>query len=265
MSTHGTGFTQAFRTLTILPAPGKDAAKASSQLFFYPAVGLVIGAIGSLIPWIYLRFCNKNVILGIVLGVLWTCWMTFVTRAFHLDGLGDTADGFGGGWTKERRLEIMKDSRSGSFGVAAICLCLLLKSACAASAVISGSLPVLIWSAVSARFCVVCMCSFCSYAKNIGLSYDLVSGAGAGHAVVALMQTAAFGAGLYFLPLLTGTARIGILSLAVPFAASLCAMLVLSLVSRRKIGGITGDVLGACCEICEVAALLAAVFIPSVM
>ena len=56
--------------------------------------------------------------------------MAFATRGFHLDGLGDTADGFGGGWTKEKRLQIMKDSRSGSFGVIAICLCLVLKGLC---------------------------------------------------------------------------------------------------------------------------------------
>lgn len=262
MKSHGTGLSQAFRTLTILPAPGKDAAKSSSQLFFYPFVGLVIGVFGGLIIWLCLRICSISTVSGIAIGILWTCWMAFSTRAFHLDGLGDTADGFGGGWTKERRLEIMKDSRSGSFGVVAICLCLLLKSACAASAVISGALPVLIWSAVAARFCVVCMCSFCSYAKNTGLSFDLVSGAGAGHAVVALLQTVAIGAGLLFLPIPSGAVRIGIMNVAVPFAAAVFAMAVLSLVSKRKIGGITGDVLGACCEICETTVLLAAVFVP---
>ena len=262
MRSHGTGLSQAFRTLTILPVPGKDAAKSSSQLFFYPFVGLVVGASGGLIVWLYLRFCSISTISGIVFGILWTCWMAFATRAFHLDGLGDTADGFGGGWTRERRLEIMKDSRSGSFGVVAICLCLLLKSACASAAVISGAVPVLIWSAVTARFCVVCMCSFCSYAKPSGLSFDLVSGAGAGHAVAALVQSAAFGAGLCFLPLPSGAAHIGIMNIAVPFAAAMPAMIILSLVSKRKIGGITGDVLGACCEICETTVLLAAVFVP---
>ncbi|MCR5442287.1 MAG: adenosylcobinamide-GDP ribazoletransferase [Sphaerochaetaceae bacterium] len=261
MRDHGIGLTQAFRTLTILPAPGKDARNASTQLFFYPFVGLIIGLFGGLIMWICCRFININSVTSLVLGTLWTCWMAFATRGFHLDGLGDTADGFGGGWTKEKRLQIMKDSRSGSFGVIAICLCLVLKSASASYVLLSSRLPVLVWSAVVSRLCVVLMCSSCSYAKESGLSYDLVSGAGFSHVLCAIVQSAAFGLALYYCSGLLEDFCITLTGLLVPACAAALSTLVLALVSKRKIGGITGDVLGACCEISETMALLSVVFL----
>lgn len=261
MRDHGIGLAQAFRTITIFPVPGKDAGKASSQLFFYPFVGLMIGLIGSLIMLICYRFTRINGISSLVFGILWACWMAFATRGFHLDGLGDTADGFGGGWTKEKRLQIMKDSRSGSFGVIAICLCLVLKSTAAAHAIFNGRLPILVWSVILSRLMVVCMCSFCSYAKESGLSYDLVSGAGMGHVLVALVQSAAFGACLFFCTSLLEGISFSVLLLVIPSCAAALSALVLALVSKNKIGGITGDVLGACCEVSETAALLCAVFL----
>ena len=248
MRDHGIGLTQAFRTLTILPAPGKDARKASTQLFFYPFVGLIIGLFGGLIMWICCRFININAVSSLVLGALWTCWMAFATRGFHLDGLG------------EKRLQIMKDSRSGSFGVIAICLCLVLKSASASYVLLSSMLPVLVWSAVVSRLCVVLMCSSCSYAKDSGLSYDLVSGAGFSHVLCALVQSAAFALALYYCSGLLEGFCITLTGLLVPACAAALSTLVLALVSKRKIGGITGDVLGACCEISETMALLSVVF-----
>ena len=67
---HGLGLSQAFRTMTIVPVPGKDAEKASSQLFFYPFVGSTVGFIGSLILWICYRFTNINAVSILVFGVL---------------------------------------------------------------------------------------------------------------------------------------------------------------------------------------------------
>ena len=239
MRDHGIGLTQAFRTLTILPAPGKDARKASTQLFFYPFVGLIIGLFGGLIMWICCRFININAVSSLVLGALWTCWMAFATRGFHL---------------------IPMISRSGSFGVIAICLCLVLKSASASYVLLSSMLPVLVWSAVVSRLCVVLMCSSCSYAKDSGLSYDLVSGAGFSHVLCALVQSAAFALALYYCSGLLEGFCITLTGLLVPACAAALSTLVLALVSKRKIGGITGDVLGACCEISETMALLSVVF-----
>ncbi len=252
---HGLGLAQAFRTLTIIPVPGPDAENPSRQLHFYPFVGFFLGCAGSAIVYLCSRCMDFTFGLCIVLGVLWACYMAFMTRAFHLDGLGDTADGFGGGWTRERRLEIMKDSRSGSFGVVAISLCLLLKAASSAAIIAENSFILLLWATFIARVQVVFMCSLCRYAKESGLSYELVSKAKAGHFISALLQLVAVALGLHYL------LEVKLAALLVPFVASTMTMSVLALVSKRKIDGITGDVLGACCEMCEVIGLASCVFL----
>ncbi len=250
----GIGLAQAFRMMTIVPFPGPDPEKDSTQLYFYPIVGAFIGALGALLAYLGLRLCKSSAVTSICLGVMWTCYMAFITRGFHLDGLGDTMDGFGGGWTKERRLEIMKDSRSGSFAVIAICLCLLAKGALASKAFDEGNFLLLAWSCVLARMQVVLMCSCCRYAKESGLSYNLVSGAGVSHSLVAVLETSAAAAGLYLLGL-------SVPCIAVSTVVSTLSMIILAIISYRKIGGLTGDILGACCEISEVFSLVCVLFV----
>ena len=253
--TGGLGLAQAFHTLTIIPVPGRDARTASTQLHFYPFVGLFIGALGAGAMYAALKLVTVTGLMSVVLGVVWACYMAFITRGFHLDGLGDMADGFGGGWTRERRLEIMKDSRSGSFAVVAIALCLLLKSASAGAAIQKTELLSLLWSVFIARVQVVLMCAVCSYAKDSGLSYELVSKAGVSHVLSAVLQAGLLGFGFWYM--------FGICKclLIIPAIVSTFAMLVLALVSKRRIGGITGDIRGACCEICEVLALTSSLFV----
>lgn len=271
---NGLGLAQAFRTITIIPAKGPDAKKSSTQLHYYPLVGLVIGTLGCLLEYLLLFFCgrfgfpsseggaasilpNSGNLPGtayLVLGVVWACYMAFVTRGFHLDGLGDTADGFGGGWTKERRLEIMKDSRSGSFAVVAIALCLVLKAVAAALALQKGMILALLCSCVLSRYQVVLMSCFCNYAKNQGLSYDLVTGAGTVHVFSCTVQVGVSGLGLWYIG--------GSMACFVVQALfSTLSMAILAIVSRKKIGGVTGDVLGACCEVSEVMSLVCVLFV----
>jgi adenosylcobinamide-GDP ribazoletransferase len=253
--TGGLGFAQAFRTLTIIPVPGRDAGNASTQLYFYPFVGLFTGALGAGALYAVQKCMTVTGGMALVLGVMWACYMAFITRGFHLDGLGDMADGFGGGWTRERRLEIMKDSRSGSFAIVAIALCLLLKSASAGAAIQKTELLSLLWSVFIARVQVVLMCAVCSYAKDSGLSYELVSEAGVSHLLSAVLQAGLLGFGIWYM--------FGICKclLIIPAIVSTISMIVLAMVSRRRIGGVTGDVLGACCEICEVLALSSSIFV----
>lgn len=249
----GMGVAQAFRTMTILPAFGNNAKRVSTQLYFFPLVGFVLGALGAAVVYILSLLCRaSNAAQSFAMGVLWVVWMAYSTRAFHLDGLADTFDGFGGGWTKERRLEIMKDSRTGSFGVVAIVSCLLLKAAFSAILVQDWMLFGFIWVCTVSRSMVVFVCSSSKYAKPQGLSYDLVEQAGPRHFVVSLMWLVASAA----LCFAVGGLSFG---LAVRLIASLFLSFVVAMrilvVSRRKIGGVTGDVLGAACELCEVAAI----------
>ena len=91
--TGGLGLAQAFHTLTIIPVPGRDARTTSTQLYFYPFVGLFIRALGAGAMYAVLKLVTVTGLMAVVLGVVWACYMAFITRGFHLDGLGDMADG----------------------------------------------------------------------------------------------------------------------------------------------------------------------------
>ena len=119
------GLLHAIRFLTILPLPGggeADEGALGRATGWYPVVGLVIGALlagaelAALLVWPS----------GVAAGLTVVGWIV-LTRGFHLDGLADTADGLGGGVDRARRLEIMKDSRIGTFGVLALIAVLGLK------------------------------------------------------------------------------------------------------------------------------------------
>lgn len=89
---------------------------------YYPLVGIIVGALSFLVFWgaDFLFGTLIAVVLALAAGVL-------ITGAFHEDGFTDVFDGFGGGWNKEKILEIMKDSRIGAFGTIAVLLLMLLK------------------------------------------------------------------------------------------------------------------------------------------
>lgn len=89
---------------------------------YFPLIGWIVGAISFLFYWAssFLFDTNIAIIFSMTAGVL-------TTGAFHEDGLADVFDGFGGGWTKEKILDIMKDSRVGAYGAIAIVFLLLLK------------------------------------------------------------------------------------------------------------------------------------------
>jgi adenosylcobinamide-GDP ribazoletransferase len=116
----------AFMLLTRLPFgrfSGAGASDLGRGVWAFPVVGLVVGLLGGLVYWTMHR-------LGVpaLLASSWT-WVTILltTGAFHEDGLADTADGFGGGGTRERKLEIMRDSRIGAYGAVALGLSLLIR------------------------------------------------------------------------------------------------------------------------------------------
>lgn len=89
---------------------------------YFPVIGYIVGAISFLVGWLssFIFPVEIAVILTLVAGIL-------TTGAFHEDGLADFFDGFGGGWTKEKILDIMKDSRVGTYGMVATILQLAIK------------------------------------------------------------------------------------------------------------------------------------------
>ena len=118
-------FFGALRFFTRLPVPawvGHSAEALNRSARYFPAVGLVIGGIGALV------FLGASLFWPHAVAVLLSMAATiYATGAFHEDGLADMVDGLGGGWDKLRILEIMKDSRVGSYGVVALVLALLGK------------------------------------------------------------------------------------------------------------------------------------------
>jgi len=118
-------FFVAMSFFTRIPVPAWvviDNEKLNKASGYFGVVGLVIGLICALVFWLVQLMLPASIaiLLAMVAGVL-------VTGAFHEDGLANTADGFGGGRTKEDKLRIMKDSRLGSYGALSLGLVLLLK------------------------------------------------------------------------------------------------------------------------------------------
>lgn len=115
----------ALRFFTRLPVPawvGHSSEQLNHAARYFPLMGIIVGGIGALVT--ILAAFVLPISIAIILGMVATL---LTTGAFHEDGFADSVDGFGGGWEKQRILEIMKDSRVGSYGAIAISLLLLTK------------------------------------------------------------------------------------------------------------------------------------------
>lgn len=242
---NGIGLASAVWTLTRFPFPGKPSRNIATPLFWYGFTGLLLGAVASVISSIislasYLPFLESAV---------FTMTMAYLSRGFHLDGLGDMADGLAGGFTPERRLEIMSDTHSGSFSVIAICVCLICKTVAGGELLNKGTTPlILMLSATWARSSIVFLCLISSYAKPDGKARGITDGCHFGHLVVSVL-TSVVATALFW-------NHCSLTVLLAPTIAFLVTTVVIHFISKSKIGGITGDVCGACCEITETAALM---------
>ena len=165
--------------------------------------------------------------------------------AIHLDGLADSADALGGG-DREQRLAIMRDSRLGTFGVLAIVLVVALKIALVAAVLTRGHHLWLIAIPGVARFAASALSAALPYAREQGTGAALVSGGHRAERLAVALATA--------LVVALACARLrGLLAVA----AVVLVAVVMGRLALRRIGGVTGDVLGATIEIAECAALLA--------
>ena len=212
-----------------------------------PLAGAAIGVVGFVVLMAALALRLPTVAAaGFAVAAL-----VLATGAFHEDGLADTADGFGGGRTVQRRLEIMTDSRVGTYGATAIALSLLLRVTLLAALVDrvgAGAAGLALVAAASAtRVIALAPLWLLPPAKTEGRS------ASVGRPTDATMATAvalAAGVALLLLTPAFGLPRAGV-SLVV---AALSAWPILAL-SRRLIGGQTGDVAGATQQLAEIAML----------
>lgn len=234
----------AVRTLTALPCPGRDAARFADALPWFPLVGGLLGALiaGLLAASSPLGWPLGAASLAVLANVL-------LTRAIHVDGLADMSDALGGGRTRERRLEIMKDSCNGAFGVTAVVLNLLLKTAALARLAEAAAGGAVIAAFILARTAQAVVASSLPYARaGGGTAAPFVAGATRRHALAAVMLALAL---LAWLP------HGGALPLA-GLAVTAALVAGLAVYYRRKFGGVTGDLIGATNEIVETGLLLLA-------
>lgn len=238
--------------LTILPVrlPDKlSAADLRRSAAWFPAAGLVLGGFLTAAAFLFARI-NLPAPVG---GVLLVGLGAGLTRGLHLDGVADFFDGLGGSHEPERRLAIMKDSATGAFGVIGLVLLLLLKAALF-SVLLEGMggvvLLLILFVPMTARWSMASLCYRAEYPRA----------AGTGHAFVGQVGVAELIVGFALL--------LPVMVLAGPIAGCLLAVSLLPafflrFVAGRAFGGITGDVLGACCEFSETCTLLAAVILLS--
>jgi adenosylcobinamide-GDP ribazoletransferase len=231
----------AFALLTRLPLPvlpdGAFAHQARAGWAF-GLVGVVIGGLAGLAGWLALSAgLPVGIAAGLVLGV-----QIALSGAMHEDGLADTADGLWGGLTPARRLEIMKDSAIGTYGVLALILSLGLRWGALAALLAGGFAPVVAAGAVS-RGLIPAVMAALPAARDDGLSHR-VGRPGGGVATVAV------GLGVVVALLTTGFATL------VPIALAAASVAVVAAIARARIGGQTGDILGACQQVAEITMLL---------
>ncbi|MCJ2128410.1 adenosylcobinamide-GDP ribazoletransferase [Methylobacterium sp. E-045] len=176
---------------------------------------------------------------------------TLVTGALHEDGLADVADGFGGGSTRERRIEIMRDSRIGAYGGVALVLSLALRIGALATLLDrTGALAALalILAASLSRCAALAPMVLLGPARPGGAGASVGSPDRRTIEIVSLVAVA--------LVALGWSAGLPLAGMILMPAMALAASLVLTALARAKIGGQTGDVIGACQQVAEIAALL---------
>ncbi|MBR0906200.1 adenosylcobinamide-GDP ribazoletransferase [Bradyrhizobium liaoningense] len=232
--------------VTILPVasskPAGDGAIARAT-WALPVAGLLVGLAGALVYKIASRFgLTPN--LAALLALATTA---LITGALHEDGLADTADGLGGGRTRERKLEIMRDSRIGTYGASALILSFGLRwGALAAIANPFAVMLALCAAHTAARAGVPAFMSLVPPARPDGLSAGAGSPPGRSVAI-------AFALGTFVLALALGPGK----ALAALILLTL-AGLILARLAVRQIGGQTGDILGAFEQTGEILILLVA-------
>jgi adenosylcobinamide-GDP ribazoletransferase len=232
-------FFGAIRFFTRLPVPAwvghsSEALERSSR--YFPAVGVIVGGIAALIFVLTSFFWPKT--LAVLAAMASTL---YVTGAFHEDGWSDMVDGFGGGWEKKQILAIMKDSRIGSFGALALVILLLAKFSALVEIDRSLIAPALIAGHTLSRLCATTVLGALDYVRDEGKAKPLSTQIGRGGLAFAALTALLPLLALPLRPALTGAVLAAL------------ATLWLARLFRRRIGGYTGDCLGATQQLAEVA------------
>jgi adenosylcobinamide-GDP ribazoletransferase len=238
------GFGLAVTLLTRVPLRRltADSQQLAGAVPWFPVVGALVGAA---IAGVYAvaslglpALAAATVAIGC--GVL-------LTGALHEDGLGDSADALAGGWTREERLRILRDPRLGTYGVSAVVISLLLRVSALSALDPWDAAAALVAAHALARAVVTGLLGVLRPATEEGLGASYARAVTRGRVLGGVLVGAAL-----------GSAAVGVLALpasAVAVAGAAC----LGVAARRRLGGLTGDVLGAAEQLAEALVLLVAV------
>ena len=243
-------FLTAVQFFTRIPVPawvGHSAQQLEQAARYLPLVGACVGAISAAVLWLAALALPLPLAAGLGMAA-----SILVTGAFHEDGLSDFADGMGGGHSKEKALAIMKDSRVGAYGVIALVLVLLLKFEALLALCDEHSLPLVAATLVAAHSVSRLM------AASLMLTQRYIRDDDSARAKPAAQQLSGFS---FAIALVTGAATLALLHASGANAAALLAAVSAALLMRvylawrlqKRLGGYTGDCLGAVQQLSELA------------
>jgi adenosylcobinamide-GDP ribazoletransferase len=242
----GSDFISAIQFLTRIPMPsvGYRADSLAGAVKFFPLVGALIGVLAALLNRYFASHLPRPVSAFIVVTFL-----VLITGCLHEDGLADAADGFGGGPTREKILLILRDSRIGSYGAAALCLSLVGRFVLIASLPVDHSARYLIVANVLCRWTILPLSYFLPPAREDD---------GQGARIARLTTRFSLIAGTIFAFALTGALLRW--QAVVPLAVAILITVLSGRFYSRKIGGITGDCFGATTQATEITIYLCGVW-----
>lgn len=237
-------FLAAVAFLTRFPVPRwahPDERTLGASMSLFPAVGALLGGVNAAAAYALMPLAPRDVTATALVAL-----PVVMTGALHYDGLADTVDALGGGFTRERRLAIMKDPHIGTYGVIALVVLLLLQFSVFRAARAEDLYCALIVAPTLARTPGVMLAYFCPYARaEGGKGKAFVENLRPAHVLVAVV----IAVGVSWT--CVGGARA---AAALAMTAAICA--VAGAYFRRHLGGVTGDALGATSQTCEAAILL---------
>lgn len=232
------GFRAAIGFLTRVPMGEVSTGSLGNASRWFPTVGALIGLA---IAGFYILAIE--IVPALLAAIVAVTFGLFLTGGLHEDGLADAADAFGSGTVGDRALEIMRDSRLGTYGTLALIISVGWRVAAVASLNPVSAVTALVLAGSMGRTGAVILMGVSPTARPEGVGHQVALGAGREAVVLAITSAGAIGlvvAGLW----------------AVAAAAVTAAVVIgVRIAALRRVGGVTGDILGACEQLVEVLVL----------
>lgn len=228
-----------FLTRIPLPQIYIDGKKITQSIPFFPIVGYIIGLLLYVIYLVGNKLFPPKVVFGIIVIVY-----CVLTGGMHLDGFADTMDGFFSGKSREKKLDIMRDSNIGAFGAISIFLLLLMKFILISSISSDYIFKALLLSPALGRWAMTYSIIFLPYARKEGMGGLFLK-----------YKTPSLFVGSTLLTLGLAYIISGIWGIIGAFVVFI-SCIIFANTSLRHLGGMTGDTYGALSEVCEIVALL---------